>query len=86
MEIVKLLIKVAVIMTGTFGAPLVVAFLANQNKLWRRVILCGMVLLLVRPPGNFTLMLYSVDWYRGPRWVNNCCTKSKIHRPTFCPT
>ncbi|WP_269539121.1 hypothetical protein [Cerasicoccus fimbriatus] len=65
MEIVKLLIKVAVILAGTFGVPLVVAFLANQNKLWRRVILCGMVLLLVRPPGNFTLMLYSVDWYRG---------------------
>ncbi|MGE9297330.1 MAG: hypothetical protein ACQKBV_13690 [Puniceicoccales bacterium] len=65
MEIVKLLAKVMVILTGMVGIPLVVAYLVNQHKFWRRFILAGMTLVLVRPPGNFTLNLYSIDWYRG---------------------
>ncbi|WP_309400696.1 hypothetical protein [Cerasicoccus maritimus] len=65
MEVVKLLIKVAVILAGMSFIPLVVAYLANQGKWWRRLILMVMALLMVRPPGNFTLMLYSIDWYRG---------------------
>ncbi|MEO0793781.1 MAG: hypothetical protein AAFX93_01390 [Verrucomicrobiota bacterium] len=65
MEVVKLLIKLMVILTGMAVVPLVVAYLVNQSKVWRRMILAGIVLLLVRPPGNFTLNLYSIDWYRG---------------------
>ncbi|WP_309383876.1 hypothetical protein [Cerasicoccus frondis] len=65
MEIVKLLIKTMIILIGMSVIPLIVAYLVNQNKLWRRLVLVVMALLMVRPPGNFTLMLYSIDWYRG---------------------
>jgi len=65
MEIAKLLIKIGVIVSGMALIPLAVAFLSNRSKLWRRLFLAGTALMLVRPPGNFTLNLYSIDWYRG---------------------
>ena len=65
MEILKTLLKVLVIATVYLGmAPLLGYFLKGKDEA-RRFTLGFLAWLLVRPPTNFTLMLYSIEKYRG---------------------
>ena len=65
MDSLKTLLKVLVIASVYLGiAPLLGSYLKGKD-LRRRVALGFMAWWLVRPPSNFTLMLYSVESYRG---------------------
>ncbi|WP_018970525.1 O-antigen ligase family protein [Rubritalea marina] len=65
MEIVVLIIKVAIILTVYFVGGPVLGFLMKGNDLLRRLFLGFTAWWLVRPPSDFTLMLYSIETYRG---------------------
>jgi hypothetical protein len=65
MEIVKTLLKVLVIAFVYLGVGPVLGFFLKGKDRARRVTLGVMAWLLVRPPTNFTLMLYSIEEYRG---------------------
>ena len=65
MDSLKTLLKVLVIASVYLGiAPLLGSYLKGKD-FRRRVALGFMAWWLVRPPSNFTLMLYSVESYRG---------------------
>ena len=65
MEIVKTLLKVFVIGFVYLGVGPLLGFYLNGKDTARRVALGFMAWWLVRPPSDFTLMLYSIDTYRG---------------------
>lgn len=65
MEILVLIIKVAIILTVYLVAGPVLGVLMKGNDLLRRISLGFMAWWLVRPPSDFTLMLYSIETYRG---------------------
>lgn len=65
MEIFKTLIKVLLIATVYLGVPPLLGFYLKGKDKARRVTLGFMAWWLVRPPSDFTLMLYSVEQYRG---------------------
>ncbi len=65
MEILKTLLKVMVIAFVYLGiGPMLGVFLKGRDRA-RRITLGFMAWWLVRPPSDFTLMLYSIDTYRG---------------------
>ncbi len=65
MEIVKTLIKVLVIAFVYLGVgPMLGVYLKGKDTA-RRITLGFMAWWLVRPPSDFTLMLYSIETYRG---------------------
>jgi hypothetical protein len=65
MEILKTLFKVLVIATAYLGIGPLLGFYLKGRDLARRVTLGFMAWCLVRPPSDFTLMLYSIPQYRG---------------------
>ncbi len=65
MEIVKTLIKVLVIAFVYLGVGPLLGFYLKGRDTARRVTLGFMAWWLVRPPSDFTLMLYSIETYRG---------------------
>ncbi len=65
MEILKTLIKILVIALIYFGVGPMLGFLMRGKDLFRRIALGFMAFELVRPPSDFTLMLYSIEKYRG---------------------
>lgn len=65
MEIVKTLIKVLVIAFVYLGVGPLLGFFLKGKDTARRVTLGFMAWWLVRPPSDFTLMLYSIETYRG---------------------
>ena len=65
MEILKTLIKVLVIGFVYFGVGPALGFMIKGKDTARRVALGFMAWWLVRPPSDFTLMLYSIEEYRG---------------------
>ena len=65
MEILKTLLKVLVIATVYLGIAPLLGFYLKGKDLARRVALGFMAWWLVRPPSDFTLMLYSIEKYRG---------------------
>ena len=65
MEILKLLFKVLLIATVYLGIGPLLGFYLKGRDVARRVTLGFMAWWLVRPPSDFTLMLYSVEQYRG---------------------
>lgn len=65
MDIIKTILKVLVIAFVYLGAGPALAFLLRGRETARRVALGFMAWWLVRPPSDFTLMLYSVEKYRG---------------------
>lgn len=65
METVKTLIKVLVIAFVYLGVGPLLGFWLKGRDTARRVALGFMAWWLVRPPSDFTLMLYSIESYRG---------------------
>jgi len=65
MEIVKTLIKVLVIAFVYLGIGPMLGFYIKGKDTARRITLGFMAWWLVRPPSDFTLMLYSIEKYRG---------------------
>lgn len=65
MEIVKTILKVLVIAFVYLGVGPMLGFLLRGRDMARRIALGFMAWWLVRPPSDFTLMLYSVESYRG---------------------
>jgi O-Antigen ligase len=65
MEIVKTLIKILVILVVYLGIGPFLGFYLKGKERARRVTLGFMAWWLVRPPSDFTLMLYSIEKYRG---------------------
>ncbi|WP_353565409.1 O-antigen ligase family protein [Haloferula sargassicola] len=65
MEIVKTLLKVVVIAFVYLGIGPALGFLMKGRDRWRRFLLGFMAFELVRPPSDFTLMLDSIETYRG---------------------
>jgi hypothetical protein len=65
MEIVKTLLKVLVIVVVYLGVGPLLGFYLKGRDVARRVTLGFMAWWLVRPPTDFTLMLYSIAQYRG---------------------
>jgi hypothetical protein len=65
MEVVKTLAKIIVIAVVYLGLGPLLGFLMRGNDLLRRLALGFMAFELVRPPSDFTLMLYSIEDYRG---------------------
>ena len=61
----KDILKVIIILGGFVVIVTGTAWMSSRQAWARRAVLCLIAFMLVRPPGNFTLMLYSVDWYRG---------------------
>lgn len=65
MDLVKNIFKVIIIASFYFGVgPAFGCFLKGRDTL-RRIALALFAFMLVRPPSNFTLMLYSIETYRG---------------------
>lgn len=65
MEIVKTILKILVIAFVYLGiGPLLGCYLKGRDPA-RRIVLGFIAWWLVRPPMDFTLMLYSIEWYRG---------------------
>ncbi len=65
MDIVKSLMKFLVVCVVYLGiGPLLGHFMVGKDK-FRRIMLGFMAWWLVRPPSDFTLMLYSIPKYRG---------------------
>ncbi len=65
MDIFKTLLKVLVIGIGYFGIGPMLGFYLKGRDVAKRVTLGFMAWWLVRPPSDFTLMLYSIETYRG---------------------
>lgn len=65
MDIVKTLIKVMVIAFVYLGVGPMLGYFLRGKDTARRIVLGFMAWWLVRPPSDFTLMLYSVEKYRG---------------------
>jgi O-antigen ligase len=65
MDLLKLLAKIAVIAVVYLGVGPALGFALKGRDLARRVALGFMAWWLVRPPSDFTLMLYSIEKYRG---------------------
>ena len=65
MEIVKTLIKVLLIAFVYLGIGPMLGFYLKGRDAARRVALGFMAWWLVRPPSDFTLMLYSIETFRG---------------------
>jgi O-antigen ligase len=65
MDVLKTLAKIIVIAMVYFGAGPMLGFLFKGRDLLRRIALGFMAFELVRPPSDFTLMLYSIEKYRG---------------------
>lgn len=65
MEIFKTLLKVMVIAFVYLGIGPMLGFFLKGKDTARRITLGFMAWWLVRPPSDFTLMLYSVETYRG---------------------
>jgi len=65
METIKTLLKVLVIAFVYLGIGPLLGFYLKGRDTARRVALGFMAWWLVRPPSDFTLMLYSIDTYRG---------------------
>lgn len=65
MDIVKTLIKVMVIAFVYLGVGPMLGYYLRGKDTARRIALGFMAWWLVRPPSDFTLMLYSVEKYRG---------------------
>ncbi|WOO42026.1 O-antigen ligase family protein [Rubellicoccus peritrichatus] len=65
MDAVKFIIKALVIIVGYLGIAPTLGYLMVNRPWLRKFLLAFIAFMVVRPPGNFTLMLYSVDWYRG---------------------
>lgn len=59
------LIKIAIYLTAFFwGGPVLAAWAAKERKN-QRILLCVMLALTALPAGKFTLMVWSVEKYRG---------------------
>lgn len=65
MELLKTIMKVVVIAFVYLGIGPLLGFYLKGRDTARRVTLGFMAWWLVRPPMDFTLMLYSIEWYRG---------------------
>jgi cell division protein FtsW (lipid II flippase) len=65
MELVKLILKLMMIAVVYLGIGPGLGFYLKGRDTARRVVLGFMAWWLVRPPGDFTLMLYSIERYRG---------------------
>ncbi|MEO8616367.1 MAG: O-antigen ligase family protein [Luteolibacter sp.] len=65
MDIVKTLLKVLVIAIVYLGIGPMLGYYLKGKDFARRVTLGFMAWWLVRPPSDFTLMLYSIETYRG---------------------
>ena len=65
MELFKTLLKVLLIATAYLGIGPLLGFYLKGKDVARRVTLGFMAWWLVRPPSDFTLMLHSVEEYRG---------------------
>ncbi len=65
MEIYKTILKVVVIAFVYLGIGPMLGFFLKGKETARRITLGFMAWWLVRPPSDFTLMLYSVETYRG---------------------
>lgn len=65
MEIAKTLVKMLLIAFVYLGAGPLLGFLIKGKDTARRVALGFMAWWLVRPPSDFTLMLYSIETFRG---------------------
>ncbi|MGL5019215.1 MAG: hypothetical protein ACRDBP_13855, partial [Luteolibacter sp.] len=65
MEIVKTILKVLVIVFVYLGIGPLLGYYLKGKDTARRITLGFMAWWLVRPPSDFTLMLYSIEEYRG---------------------
>lgn len=65
MEVVKEILKVVVILGVYLGVGPAAGYLIQGRPAWRRALLGFMAWWVVRPPSDFTLMLQSIEWYRG---------------------
>jgi hypothetical protein len=65
MEILKTLLKVLVIAFVYLGVGPMLGYYLKSKDTARRIALGFMAWWLVRPPSDFTLMLYSIETYRG---------------------
>lgn len=65
METVKTLVKILVIAFVYLGVGPLLGYYLRGRETARRVVLGFMAWWLVRPPSDFTLMLYSIEKYRG---------------------
>lgn len=65
MDVLKTLAKIIVIAVVYFGIGPLLGLLFRGRDLARRLALGFMAFELVRPPSDFTLMLYSIESYRG---------------------
>ncbi len=65
MDIVKTLLKILVIAIVYLGIGPTLGYFLRGRDFARRVTLGFMAWWLVRPPSDFTLMLYSIERYRG---------------------
>jgi hypothetical protein len=65
MDIVKMLLKILVIAFVYLGIGPLLGYFLRGRELARRLTLGFMAWWLVRPPSDFTLMLYSIEKYRG---------------------
>lgn len=65
MDIVKTLLKILVIAIVYLGIGPMLGYFLRGRDFARRVTLGFMAWWLVRPPSDFTLMLYSIERYRG---------------------
>ena len=63
MELVKLILKLMMIAVVYLGIGPGLGFYLKGRDTARRVVLGFMAWWLVRPPGDFTLMLYSIERY-----------------------
>ena len=65
MEIVKTILKILVIAFVYLGVGPLLGYYLKGRDTARRIVLGFIAWWLVRPPMDFTLMLYSIEWYRG---------------------
>lgn len=65
MDIIKTLLKVMVIAFVYLGIGPLLGYYLKGRETARRIALGFMAWWLVRPPSDFTLMLYSIETYRG---------------------
>lgn len=65
MDLIKTLLKILVIAFVYLGAAPVLGILLKGRATAQRIALGCMAFMLVRPRSEFTLMLDSIDWYRG---------------------
>lgn len=65
MEAVTVIIKVCIILFMYFAVGPGFGFMSQQKDTMRRIALGFIAWWIVRPPSDFTLMLYSIEFYRG---------------------